>query len=184
MGYRHTKEEILDGALGEVFEHGLSQLTFGRLAGRLGIPDRTIVYYFPTKDDLVSEVLVALGLRLQETLAPSFVTPALDHQALVRTAWPMLATPDADPVFALFFEAVGLAAVGREPYSALVPQLVAGWIAWASEFLQGRPAQRRVEAAAAIAVLDGLLLVRQLAGVEAADQAARRIGVAGPRRAR
>ena len=43
MGHRHTKEEILEGAVAAAFEDGLSQLTFGRLAKRLGINDRTIV---------------------------------------------------------------------------------------------------------------------------------------------
>ena len=72
MGYRHTKEEILEGALAAALDDGLSQLTFGRLAKRLGINDRTIVYYFATKDDLVSEVVVAMGMRLQQTLASAF----------------------------------------------------------------------------------------------------------------
>ena len=177
MGHKHTKAEILDGALAAAFDDGLSRLTFGRVAKRLGISDRIVVYYFPTKDDLIGEVLIAMGVQLQETLAPTFSSPAADHLELLRAAWPVLARPEADPVFALFFEAGGLAATGREPYRTLVPQLVEAWIAWASEFVRGTPARRRTEAEAAIAVLDGLLLLRQLAGPEAADRAARRIGV-------
>ena len=69
MGYKHTKTEILDGAVAEAFDDGLSRLTFGRLARRLGISDRVVVYYFPTKNDLISEVILALGTRLQQTLA-------------------------------------------------------------------------------------------------------------------
>jgi AcrR family transcriptional regulator len=175
MGYRHTKDDILEGALAAVFDDGLSQLTFGRLAKRLGISDRIVVYYFPTKDDLIGEVLVVLGGRLQATLAPTFTTPVADHLGLVRTAWPVLAQAEADPVFALFFEAGGQAAIGREPYRSLVPQLVEAWITWAAAFIQGPPARRRAEAEAAIAMLDGLLLLRQLAGPEAADRAARKI---------
>jgi len=182
MGYRHTKQDILDGALAAAFDEGLSQLTFGRLAKRLGISDRIIVYYFPTKDDLIGEVLMVVGTRLQQTLAPMFATTSADHLELVRAAWPALALPEADAVFALFFEAGGLAAAGREPYRTLVPQLIGAWIAWAAEFLSGTPARRRGEAEAAIAILDGLLLLRQLAGSEAADRAARRVGVLGPRR--
>jgi len=182
MGHKHTKAEILDGALAAAFEDGLSQLTFGRIAKRLGISDRIVVYYFPTKDDLIGEVLFAIGAQLQETLAPTFSTPVADHLELLRSAWPILARLDADPVFALFFEAGGLAAAGREPYRVLVPQLVEAWIAWASEFVRGTPARRRAEAEAAIAILDGLLLVRQLVGPAAANRAARTIGAVGPRR--
>ncbi len=175
MGHKHTKDDILEGALATAFADGLSQLTFGRVAKRLDISDRVVVYYFPTKDDLVVEVLFAVGTRLQETLAPAFSAPADDHRALVRAAWPVLASVGADPVFALLFEAMGLAATGRDPYRGLVPQLVEAWIEWASQFLRGTPAQRRAEAEAAIAVLDGLLLLRQLAGPEIADRAAGRV---------
>ncbi len=183
MGHKHSKAEILDGALAAAFDDGLSQLTFGRIAKRLGISDRIVVYYFPTKDDLIGEVLHAMGAQLQETLAPTFSTPAADHLDLVRAAWPVLARADADAVFALFFEAGGLAAIGREPYRGLIPQLVEAWIEWAAAFIRGTKARRRAEAEAAIAVLDGLLLLRQLAGPEAADRAARTLGASGPGRA-
>jgi AcrR family transcriptional regulator len=177
MGHKHTKAELLDGALAAAFADGLSQLTFGRVAKRLGISDRIVVYYFPTKDDLIGEVLAAMGTQLQATLAPAFAAPVAGHLDLLRAAWPILARPAADPVFALFFEASGLAATGREPYSSLVPQLMELWIAWASELIIGTPAKRRSEAAAAIAILDGLLLLRQTAGPKVADSAARAIGI-------
>jgi len=128
VGCRHTREEILDGALLAAIDDGLSQLTFGRFAKRLGISDRIVVYYFPTKLDLVNEVVVAMGLRLQLTLAEAFATPAGNHLEMVVRAWPLVATPDTDRIFALFFEANGLAAIGREPYASVVPALVEGWI--------------------------------------------------------
>lgn len=184
MGYRHTKAEILEGALAAAFDEGVSQLTFGRLAKRLGISDRVIVYYFPTKDDLISEVLVGLGVELQAALAPVFASKVADHVEMLRVAWPVVARDEVDPVFALFFEASGLAAAGCEPYRSLVPRLVEGWIEWAGDFISGTAAHRRTEAATMIAVIDGLLLLRQLAGPEVADRAARGLGVLGPRRRR
>ena len=177
MGHRHTKEEILEGGLAAALEDGLSQLTFGRLAKRLGINDRTIVYYFPTKDDLINEVVVSMGLQLQVTLANAFTAPATDHVELIRAAWPVLAREEVDPIFALFFEANGLAATGRDPYRTLVPMLVETWIDWTTTFLKGTAKQRRIEAETAIAVLDGLFLLRLLAGPAAAQRAAHRLGV-------
>jgi AcrR family transcriptional regulator len=177
MGHKHTKEQILEGALAAAVDEGLSRLTFGRLAKRLGINDRTIVYYFPSKDDLVTEVLMSMGMHLQITLSAAFTSSAANHIKLARSAWPVLAHKDTDPIFALFFEANGLAATGREPYRTLVPALVEAWIDWASTFVTGTPKQRRTEAETAIAVLDGLLLLRQLAGPAAAERAARRLGV-------
>lgn len=179
MGYRHTKQEILDGALAEAFDGGLSRLTFGRVAKRLGINDRTVVYYFATKDDLITDVVMSMGLQLQQTLGAAFSSPANDHLALARMAWPVLARTETDPVFALFFEANGLAATGQAPFDRLVPQLVEAWIDWVMNFLSGTATERRAEAGAAIALLDGLLLLRLLAGPAAAARAAERLGVAG-----
>ena len=177
MGRVHDKDEILAAALETALEHGLSRLSFGRVAQRLGIPDRTVVYYFPTKDELVGAVLGALGARLQQTVAEAFSKPAADYLELLRAAWPLLATKQADGLFALFFEANGLAAAGREPYRSVVPALVTAWVDWAAGFVEGPPKERRAEAEAGIAILDGLLLLRQLAGPAAASRAARRLGV-------
>ncbi len=177
MGHKHSRDDILAGALATAFADGLSQLTFGRVAKHLGISDRTVVYYFPTKQDLVRNVVLVLGAQLQNTLAPAFTTPAANHFELVRAAWPVLARAEADPVFALFFEANGLAAAGRDPYRTIVRELVDLWIQWAAGFIAGDHDDQQAEAEAAIAVIDGLLLVRQLAGPEAAERAARRLGV-------
>lgn len=159
------------------FADGLSQLTFGRVAKHLGTSDRVVVYYFPTKDELVSEVILSMGAQLQATLGEAFDRTAADHRELARIAWPVLAHVDADPVFALFFEANGLAAAGREPYRTLVPGLVSAWIEWASGFLEGTPSTRREEAETAIALIDGLLLLRLLVGPDHANRAAARLGV-------
>ncbi len=91
MGHKHSRDEILAGAVEAAMAEGLSQLTFGRLAKRLGISDRIVVYYFPTKDQLLTEVMLAVGAQLQETLAAAFTTPAADHLQLARAAWPVVA---------------------------------------------------------------------------------------------
>jgi AcrR family transcriptional regulator len=175
VGHKHSKDDILQGALAAAFGDGLSQLTFGRVAKQLGISDRVVVYYFPSKDALIGEVLYAMGAQLQSALAPAFASPAADHLDLLRAAWPIIAHVDSDRVFALFFEAAGLAAAGNEPYRSLVPQLVEAWVLWASALIDGTKARRRAEAEAAIALIDGLLMFRQLAGPEAATRAARTV---------
>lgn len=100
-----------------------------------------------------------------------------DHLELVRAVWLVVTASEADAVFSLFFEVNGLAASGREPYRTLVPTLVEHWITWSAERIDGTPEERRTEAEAAIALVDGLLLLRLLAGSEPAERAAKRMGV-------
>jgi AcrR family transcriptional regulator len=177
VGHKYSRDEILDGALHTALGEGLSQLTFGRLARRLGVSDRVIVYYFPSKSELVVAILTDLAARLQGVLADAFTGPAASHRELVRAAWPALATDEVDPIFGLYFEAIGQATAGVEPFAGLADQMIEGWITWMAEFFTGDPKTRRAEAEATLALLDGLLLMRQLAGGAAADRAARLLGL-------
>ncbi|HQV56990.1 MAG TPA: helix-turn-helix domain-containing protein [Ilumatobacteraceae bacterium] len=177
MRDRHSADEILTAAIEVAFDDGLGQLTFGRVGKRLGIADRTVVYYFPTKDELVAAVLATVGERLMIMLAPVFTQPATDHRELAARAWAALRDPATAPIFALYLEASSLAAIGRQPYRTLAPALTDGWISWAAELLPGRRTQRRAEAAAAVAILDGLLMLRAIAGEDTAAAAARRLGL-------
>ncbi|MEO0494473.1 MAG: TetR/AcrR family transcriptional regulator [Actinomycetota bacterium] len=177
MGYRHSADDILDGAVETVRVDGLHQLTFGRVAKRLDIPDRTIVYYFPTKSDLITAVLMKVGERLQIVLGEAFQGPVADHTEILRHAWPVLTTDDADEVFSLFFQAVGLATGGQEPHATILTQVMEAWRVWLMEFFTGDDDHRRAEAETAMAVLDGLLLLRQSLGATAAERAAAVAGI-------
>lgn len=177
MGHKHTRDDILDGAVQAAISDGLSRLTFGTLAKRLGVSDRVIVYYFPTKNQLITDVMIQVGERLQTVLARAFTEGAADHRELARAALPVLARKEFDPLFAVYFEACGMAAAGLEPFGSLAGQLVEGWVGWLAEFFAGDPGRRRAEAEATLVLVDGVLLLRQLAGAAAANRAAVALGL-------
>jgi AcrR family transcriptional regulator len=180
MGYRHSGEEILEAAKTVALERGFGALTFGAVGRQLGISDRTVVYYFPAKEDLIVAVARAFGAELEQLLEAAFGNQPLSPPDLVRRAWPVVTTPAADRVFALYFEIVGLAASGREPFVSLARTLVEGWVAWLTPRTLGTsPIAPQAGALLAIAQLDGLLLVRLLLGPDAAEQAAVAAGVSG-----
>lgn len=173
MGYKHSRDEILEAAVAVARSDGMHALTFQRVAAALGISDRMVVYYFPSKSELVAAVLMALGDRLRVTLAPTVAHACDGPLDFVRVAWPVLASGESDAEFALYFEALGLAVSGREPYRSLAPLLVDGWIEWTSTVFRGPAARRRANAETAIAIVDGLLLLRHTTGADVADRAAR-----------
>jgi len=180
VGYRHSEEEIVDAAAAVALEHGMSGLTYRRVADRLGISDRMVVYYLPTKRDLVLAALTAVSVTLQQLLAEAFGEERMDPDALVRKAWPVLTTPAAEQVFAIFFEAIGLASARTDPYGQLVPAMMQAWVDWLTTRANGASASaRRRNALSVIARVDGLLLVRQTLGADASNDAARALGITG-----
>ncbi len=183
MGYRHSREEILEAAVTVALERGIGSLTFGAVGRALGIPDRTVVYYFPSKDALTAAVLEALGAELERVLAAAFGPERLPLRELLGRAWPVLAEPGADRVFARYFELAGLAAAGHEPYRRLARVMLERWQAWLRDrMVDGEREEAAGEALAALALIDGLLLLRQLLGPGAAEAAARAAGLSAARR--
>ena len=51
------------------------------------------------------------------------------------------------------------------------------WVDWLAGFFSGTRSRRAREAEATMALIDGLLLMRHLAGPRAADRAARALGL-------
>lgn len=178
MGYLHNREDMLSAAVALARAEGLGALSFGRVARIVGTSDRTVVYYFPNKADLMGAVLHDLGSELQDLLVAAFGDRPLPPHDLLARAWPVLATSQSDPLIAIFFEIIGQAAVHRSPFDQLAPVLLDQWLAWLEPRVDvADPGQRRDQALALLAQLDGLLLVRIVAGPVAADQAARAVGI-------
>lgn len=178
MGYKHDAEEIVAGGVELVLEEGLSRLSFGRLAARMGMSDRSIVYYFPTKSDLAAAVVAKVGERLFLLVGQAFGDEPHEPMALARRAWPVLATEETDTVFKVWFELVGLAAAGIEPYPEIARAGLEGWVEWLVPRIDATSGDDpRAGATAVVGMIEGLLLVRGLLGPEGGDAAARGLGI-------
>jgi len=177
VGYRHDRDDIIRAAIDVVRAEGLASLSFGKVAKSLDISDRMVVYYFPTKDVLITSVVTAMGAELQVLLEGAFASEATPDE-LLRAAWPILASSRVDALMVVYFEVVGLASARKEPFVALAAELVESWVAWISELIRGDgPVERRRLAWSIVARIDGLLMVRQVCGARAANEAARALGI-------
>jgi len=177
MGPKHDKATLLAAARSVVARDGLARLSFGRVAAHAETSDRVVVYYFANKEQLAVEVLESIGADLMATLGAAFTEGAVDHREMAAVAWPALTTPEADDVFALYFEAVGLASAGVAPYDSTLPVMMDAWVQWLAGFFADATPDPVAEAEATVAVIDGLLLLRRMNGAAAADRAAASLGV-------
>lgn len=183
MGYRHSQEEIVAAAAAAAIEHGIGALTYRRVADRLQISDRMVVYYLPTKNDLVQAAAAALSADLQSLLEDAFGDRPRTVDELLNSAWPVFAAPEADRVAAVFLEIVGLAAAGTEPFDQLATTLLEGWVGWLAERVAAPTAAgRRRDALGIIARIDGLLIIHRTLGPDAARSAAQALGLTTRRR--
>lgn len=178
MGYKHDGGDILAAAVAEAFDHGFGRLTFATVGKRLGVSDRTVVYYFATKAELIEATLGAMSAELLTVLEDAFGSDPLPADELMQRAWPVMSSAQAAPVMRVFFEVVGLSATGVSPYDSIVPALIDGWIDWVvPRVAAADDAARRAEAARIVAILDGLLLLQTQIGLDATAVAAKAIGL-------
>ncbi len=173
MGYKHSREDILAAAVETVTEGGLASLTFRRVGERLGIPDRTVVYYFPTKSALLLATVEAAVATLEELVARALGDSRKPPGELLQQLWTALRGLEADAAFRVFLDVAGQAAAGRPPFTELAPALVRRWLDVLAERVDAPPAQRSAIAGALLAQLDGLMLIRLIGSPELADSAAR-----------
>jgi AcrR family transcriptional regulator len=142
-----------------------------------------LLYYFGTREQLLTAALEEVGRQLRATLDEALPATPVRPAQLVRQAWAVLQAPAAEPHLRLYVEISGLTARGREPFAATGGAVARTWLHWVAARLDVAPAQRDAAAAGVLGVLDGLLLLRFVVGPGHADTAARWIGdeLDGPR---
>lgn len=162
---------MLAAAVAATLEGGLSCLTYSKVAARTGTSDRMVVYYFPSKDNLVESVVGELAGGLFAVLDRAIGDEPMDPDDVLRVSWPVFASKRNDPVFRVFFELVGLASARVDPYAALATTIIRDWADWLTPRMTGVPSARRSAALSVMARVDGLLLIRQTLGARAAEEA-------------
>lgn len=105
------RQRLLELVAAYCVEHGVADLTLRRVAAAVGSNNRMLLYYFGSKESMISAALIAAGTRFPLVFAAfdqleSGTGPL--HDRLVR-AWQSIAAEENLPFIRLFFEVVGLA---------------------------------------------------------------------------
>jgi AcrR family transcriptional regulator len=172
MRRRHSLDEVRAAAAATLRSVGIAKLTYRAVAERMGTSDRMIVYYLPSKQELVEAALLQLSGDLQTLLLAAFGTERRTVDQLAQAAWPVLSSDEGVEAFRVFFEVVGLA-TRDESYAAFARLLLDSWVDWLATLTTGRTIdQRRRAALGLVARIEGTLLVGQVVGAPARAAAA------------
>lgn len=151
------KAQIIEQITHYLIANGMADIGLRKLAEVAGTSDRMLIYYFETKDALIGQVLqtIAAGFTAQlDALLGQQQRPA---QVLRTELLALGSAPHFQAVIQLWFEVVGLAARGQEPFATNAQAIAESWFAW----LEGRLAEtERDQALAIFAEIEGRLMLR------------------------
>jgi AcrR family transcriptional regulator len=153
------REAFVEAVVAHLVSEGLADTGLRSLARVCGTSDRMLIYHFGSKDALLEQafgaVVAGLTAQLDALLGPRRRAPA-------RLLEDLLAAVDRGPflpVVRLWFELVGRAVTGEEPYRASARALGERWLAWIEAHL---PRDRADRAPELFATLEGTLMLRLL----------------------
>lgn len=144
------KQRAIESVAQFILINGLSKIGLRTLAQAAETSDRMLIYYFGSKNELLNQALSYIASGLTEQLDSMLGTHQRPAEKLLEEL--MLATHnDAfDPIVRLWFELIGLAARGKEPYVSNAQALADSWVNWLTS---------RVEQAKANEIQDMFALV-------------------------
>lgn len=169
---RHDRTALLAAAVAVCRDEGLSALTFDAVGRRAGVPDRTVVYYFARKSELLAAVIGVMAHDLVAALDAGIDKRRYSSKELLRLVWPTLCTPSSRPVVRVWLELAVLGAAGEQPHRDAAQHLGELWLEWLSGRVSGRTRHQRAQRAAVLlARIDGALLLDHIGLHEAAAAA-------------
>lgn len=151
------KQELIQPIMHYLIAHGFADVGLRTLAAVADTSDRMLIYYFETKDALISETLQTIVANLTTQLDALLGTHQRSAETLLAELLEISGSPQFFAVVQLWFELVGLAARGEEPYASNTTALGQAWLNWVESRLE---APQEGEAAAVFAELEGRLLLK------------------------
>jgi AcrR family transcriptional regulator len=165
---RHSRDELLSAAVEVTMREGLGRLTFATVAQQAGVPDRTVVYYFPAKIDLVTAVVEFTSEQIMAGLQVGLGDRRRTASELTEVIWPVVTGPQARPLVQVWLEVCVRAAAGEQPHLDAARRLADTWLAWLGDRVEApTDAERGLVAARVLALVDGALLLHHI-GLETA----------------
>ena len=118
------RSEIVMAAAAHLIENGLRTSSLRAIAKSAGLSDRMIMYYFKTKEDLVADALLLIGDQLLAGIEAALPGRSLSVSEILDALSNSMSAAETRAVMRLWFEIVGQAMRGEEPYRSTAATLL------------------------------------------------------------
>lgn len=167
------RDAALERIVDYLLEHGLGNASLRTLATAVGTSDRMQLYYFVDKEELMLEAFACVVKRQSALLSEILPGGRQPFEVLLAQMWQILKAPDYEPYMRIWYDALGRASQGDEPYRVMASRVIDIWFEW-FEPRSSAPAERRKdEIAAIVAAACGLVMLRYLGREKEAEVAAK-----------
>tara|TARA_R110001606_G_scaffold193076_1_gene340807 strand:- start:719 stop:1219 length:501 start_codon:yes stop_codon:yes gene_type:complete len=157
------KRQMIVGLLeAYILANGLTGIGIRELAKAAGTSDRMLLYYFETRDELIDAIFMSIANNMEVQLSLLLGEHKRTASVLLEELTMMGRSQEFMPSIRLWFELLGLAARGQEPYRSNATRIGRNWLRW----IEGKLEKRQVHQAEELfATLEGRFLLH-LIGVK------------------
>src|SRR5262249_15153886 len=106
-GGERRKTTIVEEAIRQFGREGYAGASLESIAQAVGVRKQTLLYYFPTKDDLLEACLAAARRRVGEEIASALGGPATLEERAERVIHAVYALAEEWPEFPMFIREAG-----------------------------------------------------------------------------
>lgn len=155
---RRRPTELEDAIIDYLMKHGITDLSLRPLAKAVDSSPRVLLYYFGSKEKMVTRVIDAI--RVRQRAAFDKIKGATFFEAC-QGVWKEMRAPASVPFFRLYFEVYGLALRNPRRYKKFLHSTVNDWLDLIAADLRSeglKPLDARLLASAILAGLRGFML--------------------------
>ena len=160
MSEPSRREQLIERLANHLLDSGLASASLRPMAAAAGTSDRMLLYYFETREALLTAVLEHVAKQMATLLEAAVPPQPLPYPVLLRRLRSALGAPALGRYMQLWLEIAARAARGEAPYPTIGTAIGDAFLGWAEARLAiDAPADARAVSALLLATLDGLALL-------------------------
>lgn len=166
-----TKDAMVQAMVGHVLQHGLADASLRPLARAAGTSDRMLIYHFGSKQDLIAEILTALGTMYGDTLDAQMTGRAATRKACLDQLAAISRSAQMRPAMRVWMQILAAAAAGETAYLRVGDRIVGQLLGWIAAHLPADDPDAQGAAQTILVTIEGAIVLDLAGRSDVADAA-------------